>query len=264
MTDKTKQIDELKKKIPERERRVIPTELGTVELRTAEGESPKIAMFVPYNKRSVEIMGFTEIIAPGFFTRSVKNGKTAKRNNDIVALWQHDPSWVLGRQANDTLTFDDTKAGMNALVELDGEDPMHRHFARRVERRDVTGTSFGFTTVKDEWEYDDDGNATRTLVEGRIFDFSPVTYPAYPDSDSEARERRSVEVAAVRMGLDVGALASLIAGAQGGKVAQEAAAEVRSWVAKLTGLIPEPPVPVVDWKAKLALRERALRSMANV
>lgn len=255
-------IDDIRKKIPERERRVIPTELGTVELRKDAGP-PKIAMFVPYNKRSVEIMGFTEIIAPGFFTRSVKNGRTAKRNNDIVALWQHDPSWVLGRQANDTLTFDDSEKGMNALVELDAEDPMHRHFARRVERRDVTGTSFGFTTIKDEWEFDDDGNATRTLVEGKIFDFSPVTYPAYPDSDSEARERRSVDVAAVRMGLDVAALAGIIAGAHGGKVAQEAAAELRSWVAKLTGMIPEPPVPPVDWAARLALRERVAKGCAS-
>jgi HK97 family phage prohead protease len=174
----------------------------------------------------------------------------------VVALWNHDPNWVLGRQSNQTLVLQETAQGLDGEVTLDGADAMHQHFARRVERRDVQGSSFGFETVRDEWQYNDDGTADRTLLEVKLFDVSPVTYPAYPDSDAEARSL--VDLATVRSGLDVGALAALLRAVEHGKVPQERAPEVRQWLARLEGILPPAPVPPIDWGRRLALRERSL------
>jgi hypothetical protein len=215
-------------------------------------------MFVPFNRRSEDLGGFTEVIAPGAFTRTLKNSKGGKRS-DVVALWNHESAWVLGRQSNNTLAIQETREGLEGWVSLDAEDAMHMHFARRVERQDVRGSSFAFRRVKggEEWTEEEDGGILCTLREVKLDDMSPVTYPAYPDSAAE--KRSLVDVAAVRLGLDFPALAELLAGAEGGKVAQEAADGLRAWVTKLTAMIPAPPEPEVDWAAKLLLRERVVR-----
>lgn len=250
-------IEALRKKLPERERRVVPAEAGTVELRAAvDGVGPKIGMTIPYDTDSVEMYGFTERIAPGAFARSIKNGRSSRRSQDVVALWNHDPSWVLGRQANDSLTFTDGEKQLDAVVTLDGDDAMHRHFARRIERRDVQGSSFGFETVKDQWEYHDDGTVTRTLIEVKMFDISPVTYPAYPDSGAE--QRSLIDVATIRAGVDLGDLADLLAAAVAGKVPLERRAALAGWVDRLGGFLPPMPAPAIDWGRRLALRERHL------
>lgn len=256
---KPRTIDELRKSLPGRERRVIPAEAGSIEYRAAVGDvGPKIRMFVPFNKRSEDLGGFQEIIAPGAFSRSLKNAKGGKRS-DVVALWNHDPAWVLGRQSNQTLTVQETRDGLEGTVTLDAADPMHQHFARRVERRDVQGASFAFRTVQngDDWSSESDGTILRTLKEVKLDDMSPVTYPAYPASGAE--KRSVLDVAAVKLGLDFAELGNILAGAEGGKVARDAAGELRSWIVKLEGMIPEPPVPETDWRTRLMLRDRVVR-----
>lgn len=42
--------------------------------------------------------------------------------------------------------------------------------------------SFGFRTITDSWQLVD-GEDIRTLIEVKLFDVSPVTFPAYPDTE---------------------------------------------------------------------------------
>lgn len=251
----TKSLDELRKNLPKRELRLVPHEAAAINLR-ADSDGPKIDMFIPFNRDSVEMWGFTEQIAQGAFKRTIKNAKGSRQ--DIVSLWNHDASWVLGRQGNDTLTLRETEKGLEATATLDAEDPMHRHFARRVERRDVQGSSFGFETIKDEWRYDDDGTAHRTLLEVRLFEVSPVTFPAYPDSD--AGKRSVLDIACVKAGVDLNELADLLQQAKEGKVPLEQHDALRSWVARLEGFLPSvTPTVLVDYAAKFAYREAVAR-----
>ena len=46
--------------------------------------------------------------------------------------------------------------------------------------------SFGFRTITDEWRHED-GEVVRELIEVELFDVSPVTFPAYPQTDIAAR-----------------------------------------------------------------------------
>jgi hypothetical protein len=267
-------IDQMRKALPERERRYVPIDDGAgIEYRQGEDGAPKILMFVPFNSRSVDLYGFTESIAPGAFAKTIKDrsrGK-AERNTDIVALWNHDPLWVLARQANQTLAIQETREGLEAVAELDGDDSMHRHFARMIETRRVQGTSFGFNAIRDEWDYEEDGEAVhRTLLEVRLFEVSPVTFPAYPKSDAEARAAGvgAAAVALARNGLDLGDLAALLAGTSRGVVVAARTAELRQWIDRLSGFLPtSSPVPIpapptepleLDWTRLLDLRNRRI------
>jgi HK97 family phage prohead protease len=69
-----------------------------------------------------------------------------------------------------------------------------------IRRGDITQSSFGFRVKEDKWENKDveeNGNkmtkTKRTIVKlERLYDVSPVTFPAYPDTEVA---RRSMEAA---------------------------------------------------------------------
>ena len=58
-----------------------------------------------------------------------------------------------------------------------------------VARGDVAGSSFGFEVQHngDRWDEKADGSVTRVLLRVKLFDISAVTFPAYPQSQAEAR-----------------------------------------------------------------------------
>ena len=56
-----------------------------------------------------------------------------------------------------------------------------------IERGDVSQSSFGFTVASDEWRKEE-GEEVRYIKKlKRLFDVSPVTFPAYPDTDVAKR-----------------------------------------------------------------------------
>jgi phage head maturation protease len=56
-----------------------------------------------------------------------------------------------------------------------------------IERGDVSQSSFAFRATKEEW--DETGDLpVRTVLECELFDVSPVTYPAYDDSEVGLRK----------------------------------------------------------------------------
>jgi phage head maturation protease len=72
-----------------------------------------------------------------------------------------------------------------------------------IERGDVYQSSFAFEIVKEDWQYPKQGEAglpQRTIREVRLYDISPVTYPASPSTDVDVA--RAVRSLAEAMGLD--------------------------------------------------------------
>lgn len=134
-----------------------------------------------FNSESQDLGGFREKIAPGAFARSIKN------NANIMSLFNHDPSMVLGRTGNGTLTLREDKTGLHMEVK-----PPNTAAARDVieviRRGDVTGQSFQFITVRDSWEgLSGDEDTIRTLEEVRLLEVGPVVFPAYTDTKVSAR-----------------------------------------------------------------------------
>lgn len=160
-------------------RSFVINELRIVENREKPTLSGHAAVF---NQKSEEIFGFRELIRIGAFANTIKK-------DDIRALWNHDPNFVLGRRKNGTLELEEDDQGLQVRIH-----PPATSFAsdllETIKRGDVDQMSFGFRTITDDWRHED-GEVLRELVEVQLFDVSPVTFPAYPQTDISAREARA-------------------------------------------------------------------------
>ncbi|HUU96344.1 MAG TPA: HK97 family phage prohead protease [Phycisphaerae bacterium] len=153
-----------------------------LEVRADEGGAPKIVGYAAvFDKLSDDLGGFREKIAPGAFTRSLKE------KADVRALVDHDSSRILGRTKSGTLTLSEDKSGLLAEI-VPPDTTAGRDAMESIKRGDIDGMSFAFTTRQDAWEYDDDGDL-RTLEDVDLRDVSVVTYPAYPDTSVAVRSR---------------------------------------------------------------------------
>lgn len=61
-----------------------------------------------------------------------------------------------------------------------------------LKRGDISESSFAFTVKDEHWEKRDDGTYVRTILEfERLYDVSPVYYPAYEDTSVALRSLNS-------------------------------------------------------------------------
>lgn len=161
------------------ERRFVPT----AELRVArkDGQLPTIKGHAAvFDTLSVEMWGFYEEIAPGAFADSIANG------DDVRALFNHNMDVVLGRTKSGTLRLREDEVGL--LSEIDPPDTQHaRDVVSLIERGDVTQMSFSFVVLSDKWRIDDNERYVRRILQAKLYDVSPVTYPAYPATDVSVR-----------------------------------------------------------------------------
>jgi hypothetical protein len=173
----------------ERQRRVIA--VADLEVRVVEeGDGPpKIAGYAAVFDQPSEIMSellgsYREFIKPGAFARSISQGA------DVRALLNHNPDFVLGRTKNSTLTLREDDKGLWYEVRPP-ETQWARDLITTMRRGDIDQSSFAFRIAKEEWREGKlpDGKKIdeRLVIEAQLFDISPVTYPAYPQTTSAVR-----------------------------------------------------------------------------
>ena len=127
---------------------------------------------------------------PGYFEVIKREGvEKAIQNADIRALFNHDDSLVLGRTGNGTVTLGVDEIGLFGDIIINKEDPQAIGAYARVQRGDVVGCSFGFIPIKIDTEERDDGSYLDTILELEIFEVSPCTFPAYPQTEIAARQK---------------------------------------------------------------------------
>ena len=127
---------------------------------------------------------------PGYFEVIKREGvEKAIQNADIRALFNHDDSLVLGRTGNRTVTLGVDEIGLFGDIIINKEDPQAIGAYARVQRGDVVGCSFGFIPIKINTEERDDGSYLDTILELEIFEVSPCTFPAYPQTEIAARQK---------------------------------------------------------------------------
>jgi len=126
---------------------------------------------------------FQEVVARGAFTNTL-------RTDDVRAYFDHDTGRVLGRVSAGTLRLAEDDKGLRVEIDLpdttDGRD-----VKALVERGDVSGMSFRFEAIRQEWDESVDP-AKRTLLEVRLGEVSIVSEPAY---DGTSIAIRSMEAA---------------------------------------------------------------------
>jgi HK97 family phage prohead protease len=167
-----------------RERRLV--KFDRVEIRKGDNGLRTLAGHAAvFNSNSEPMYGFTERIKPGCFSRAIKE-------DDVRALFNHDSNLVLGRNTAKTLRLSEDKEGLAFECDLP-DTQAARDVATLIERGDISGCSFSFRTLKDEWDYSPDGATTmRTLIDVELFDVGPVTFPAYPATDVSVRSLEDI------------------------------------------------------------------------
>jgi len=161
-----------------------------------------------FNSESVDLGGWREVIAPGAFKRTLRN------NPDVLSFFNHNPSQVLGRTSAKTLTVAEDLEGLAYQVR-----PPDTQWARdlvvSMERGDIRGSSFMFEVVQMRWDKSGaDGADIRTVLEAKLYELGPVTFPAYPAADSSVRSLLADLTEAA--GFDFRGLASVLARARDG------------------------------------------------
>jgi HK97 family phage prohead protease len=123
----------------------------------------------------------------GWFTEEVSSRAFDGADiSDVRVLFNHDPSLILGRTKSGTARVGADSEGLWYEVDL-GTSPMAQNMADAIARGDVDQSSWGFTVSGDSWTKRD-GKQHRTLEKINIvFDASPVTFPANPDTSVAKR-----------------------------------------------------------------------------
>jgi HK97 family phage prohead protease len=176
------------------ERRYIATDVEPIALEERSGGQPKIrGLAAVYGKRSRDLGGFTEVIEPGAFDHLVDRRRSTAAE-DVVALWNHDASQLLGRTAAGTLSLWSDARGLWYEIDPIPNTTLGRDLVEHLRLGNVRGSSFAFTVddAGQRYERSDDGAITRHIsrVSG-LFDVSPVTTPAYPDTTAAVRALRA-------------------------------------------------------------------------
>ena len=135
---------------------------------------------------------YEEIIMPGAFDEAVN-----AEDLDCRCLFNHEEELILGRTKSGTC-----RIGVGANGELvyeydaDYKNPLHLQVGRSIMRGDISQSSFAFTIAEYSWAKSEkygDGYLRKIIKVGKLYDVSPVTFPAYEDTMTEARNSKLME-----------------------------------------------------------------------
>ena len=132
-----------------------------------------------WNSRSENLGGFYEFISSSAITEET----IAK--SDVRALINHDPNLVLARSTAGNLSLSVDEKGLRYEFSIP-ETSYGKDLAINMKNGNINQSSFAFTVGADEWSTDEDGNDIRTITSiEKLYDVSPVTYPAYSQAESD-------------------------------------------------------------------------------
>lgn len=155
-------------------------------LRT-ENSLPTLRGYAAVFDQKIDFGLFSESVAPGAFRTSIEN------KDDVRALFNHDPNYVLARTTNGTLKLEEDSHGL--LTHITPPDiGWARDLLVSIERGDINQMSFGFIIEKEEMIRSEGEKVHFKITQARLFDVSPVTYPAYPTTEVEVQRHKELRV----------------------------------------------------------------------
>jgi HK97 family phage prohead protease len=167
------------------ERRMFNAEFRTLR---ADGKPTQLVGYASVFNVPADMGSFQEVIKPGAFTRTLKEGA------DVRALFNHNPDFILGRSTDGgktgTLSLSEDGVGLRYVIDMP-DTQLGRDLLTSVERGDITQNSFGFVVRQQQRSSikgaDGQTRMVREITDCDLFDVSPVTYAAYPQTSLEAR-----------------------------------------------------------------------------
>lgn len=172
------------------ERRYLPSAAARVEVRGDENHPRIVGHAAVYYDGTSETEyriwdDLVERIMPGAFDRALEEG------DDARALFNHDPSQILGRVSAGTLSLSSEDRGL--AYDIDPPDTTVGHdVVTSVRRGDLQGSSFAFAVTDQEFRTED-GVDIREITGVELYDVGPVTYPAYESTTTGIRCKDDAE-----------------------------------------------------------------------
>ena len=153
-------------------------ELRSIHAPMQEEEGKAVGYAALFN-RTTDIGYFEEVIEPGAFDGADMS--------DVRALFNHDPNMLLARTASGTLSLRIDERGLRYEFTIP-DTSAGRDLRELLRRGDITQSSFGFTIDKEDWEERTGMKPKRKIKKiKRLFDVSPVTFPAYQETSVALR-----------------------------------------------------------------------------
>ena len=145
-----------------------------------DGQEVVIGYGCIFNSRSENLGGFYEFISPTAISE-----ETIEKS-DTRALINHNQDLILARQSAGNLKLSIDEKGLKYEFEIPDGLSYGKDLAINMKNGNINQSSFAFTVAEDEWSTDEEGNDIRTITSiDRLYDVSPVTYPAYKMADSD-------------------------------------------------------------------------------
>jgi HK97 family phage prohead protease len=131
---------------------------------------------------------FQERVSPGAFSQTLQE-------NDQVALWNHSDQHPLGRRSAGTLKLLEDKHGLHAEIRLNPKISFHKDVFEAVKDGTIAGMSFRFSVPQggETLERDERNGLRRTITAATLYEVSPVTFPAYSETEISARASEYLE-----------------------------------------------------------------------
>jgi HK97 family phage prohead protease/HK97 family phage major capsid protein len=149
-------------------------ELRVMEVRAAEGE------------RRIEgyAATFNDVTDLGYFREQIAVGAFDGHLADDVRLLINHTGVPLARTTNGTLRLSVDETGLRYEAQL-ADTTEGRDLYTLIKRGDISQSSFAFSIEDETW--DNKANLRTVNKVGRLYDVSPVTYPAYATTTVAAR-----------------------------------------------------------------------------
>jgi uncharacterized protein len=133
-----------------------------------------------FNTEAVIFNAWREMVAPGAYKKTIQE-------NDIRSVWNHNTDLVLGRNKAKTLELREDDIGLKVKI-FPPDTQAGRDAVTSIKRGDVTQMSIAFRVIKQDRQEDEDERLPlRIIREAKLFEVSPVTFPAFEATSIQAR-----------------------------------------------------------------------------
>ena len=133
-----------------------------------------------FNSLSEDLGGYVERIAPGAF-----DGTTDAL--DVFALWNHNPDFVIASTNDRSLQLSIDEQGlMSAITPMDTQT-IRDLVVTPIQQGKIRKMSFAFDIGEADWSVEGGRDVRNIRKVARLYDVSPVCYPAYPQTNISAR-----------------------------------------------------------------------------
>lgn len=222
-------------------RSMVPATIQPVSVVRSEGKPTVVqgygAVFYRANDPGTEYWlcrDLVERIGRSAFERAIRE------KDDVRALENHDVNLLMGRSSAGTLRLSVDDIGLRYEFDLP-DSPNGQNLANKLERKDITGSSFSFDILKVQYSEEQD-YFVREMLDVKLYDVGPVTFPAYSAATAGIRSAYKPTKGAKR--------------SEGFDDREEARAELREWLESLGPSPDEVETELMLARAKLRMRVR--------